>query len=404
MDAVQPSVRARQRQRAAHTGLPDQSLCQPLRPSLQLWAAQFAAVADLSKDALAWCTNWYIREETLTAAITRLVNYHHRLPLTSVWGGGTLSSSDGQRFPVSVRSKSAVALPRYFGYGRGATFYTWTSDQYSQYGSKVIVTTVREATHVLDGILDNQTDLPIAEHTTDTAGYTELVFALFDLLGLQFSPRIRGIGDQRLYRMDRHATYRHLEPALKGVVRRELILKHWDDMLRLTGSLRHGWVTASLYISKLQAYPRQGTLVQSLQEYGRLVKTVFILRYLSDEAFRRRINVQLNKGEALHALRKFLFFANEGTIRKREDEDQRVQVGCPNLLTNAIVVWNTVQMARVIKDLKADGYSVSDEDIAHVSPARFRHINPYGKYSFDVGDPLSDTPLDLEQQSLPGFA
>ena len=79
------------------------------------------------------------------------------------------------------------------------TFYTWTSDQFSQYGTKVIPATVRDATYVLDEILDNETELPILEHTTDTAGYTEIVFALFDLLGLQFSPRIRDLGDQRLY-------------------------------------------------------------------------------------------------------------------------------------------------------------------------------------------------------------
>ena len=114
--------------------------------------------------------------------------------------------------------------------------------------------------------------------------------------------------------------------------------------------------------------------------------------------------MQLNKGEALHALRKFLFFANEGQIRKREDEDQRVQVGCLNLVTNAIVVWNTVQMARVIEDLRAEGETVPDEDIAHISPARYGHINPYGKCSFDVGDPLGDTLVDLEQQLLPGFS
>ena len=83
------------------------------------------------------------------------------------------------------------------------TFYTWTSDQFSQYGTKVIPATVRDATYVLDEILDNETELPILEHTTDTAGYTEIVFALFDLLGLQFSPRIRDLGDQRLYRLDR---------------------------------------------------------------------------------------------------------------------------------------------------------------------------------------------------------
>ena len=45
----------------------------------------------------------------------------------------------------------------------------------------------------LDGLL---------EHTADTAGYTEIVFALFHLLGLQFAPRIRDLGAQRLYRLD----------------------------------------------------------------------------------------------------------------------------------------------------------------------------------------------------------
>ncbi len=68
-----------------------------------------------------------------------------------------------------------------------------TSDQFSQYGSKVAPSTSRDATYVLDEILDNETELPIVEHATDTAGYTEMLFALFDLLGLQFAPRIRSI-------------------------------------------------------------------------------------------------------------------------------------------------------------------------------------------------------------------
>jgi TnpA family transposase len=147
-----------------------------------------ADISHLSYEQLAWTTNWYIREETLKAATTTLVNSHYREPLARIWGGGMLSSSDGQRFPATVESKRAVALPRYFGYGQGMTFYTWTSAQFSQYGSKPIPSTVRDATYVLDAILDNQTELDIVEHTTDTAGYTEIVFALFDLLGLRFFP------------------------------------------------------------------------------------------------------------------------------------------------------------------------------------------------------------------------
>jgi TnpA family transposase len=43
-----------------------------------------------------------------------------------------------------------------------------------QYGTKVISSTIRDATYVLDEILNNETDLTILEHTTDTAGYTDL--------------------------------------------------------------------------------------------------------------------------------------------------------------------------------------------------------------------------------------
>jgi TnpA family transposase len=154
-----------------------------------------AQMAEIPADRLAWCTTWYLRAETLTAATNALVNFHHRLPLSQHWGGGTLSSSDGQRIPVAGKIRQATALPRYFRH-QGVTFYSWTSDQLSQYGTKVIPATVRDATSVLDAILDNEIELTILEHATDTAGYTELVFALFNLLGLPFAPRLRDIGDQ----------------------------------------------------------------------------------------------------------------------------------------------------------------------------------------------------------------
>jgi TnpA family transposase len=126
---------------------------------------------------LEWAWEQYCREPPLTAASASLVDYHHRLPLAGAWGTGELSSSDGQRFASRTRGPGTAALPRYFGHRRRRLqIYSWTSDQYSQYASKVIAATVRDATHTLDGILDNQTVLPIAEHTTDTHGYTEMIF------------------------------------------------------------------------------------------------------------------------------------------------------------------------------------------------------------------------------------
>jgi len=133
---------------------------------------RMARIAETPHHRLAWCNTWYVRDETLKAATPTLVNFHYHQPLSRYWGGGALSSSDGQRFPVSGKVRHATALPRYFGYGRGVTFYTWTSDQFSQYGTKVISATVRDATYVLDEILDNETELPLVEHPTDTARYT----------------------------------------------------------------------------------------------------------------------------------------------------------------------------------------------------------------------------------------
>lgn len=312
------------------------------------------------------------------------MNFQYHLPLSQFWGGGTLSSSDGQRFPVSVKNRLAVSLPRYFGYGQGVTFYTWTSDQFSQYGTKVTPSTMRDSTYVLDEILDNETELPILEHTTDTAGYTELVFAVFDLLGLQFSPRISDLGSQRLYRAYPDNKYKNIESLLSGTIKTEKILMRWDDMLRVVGSFKLGWVSASLFLNKLKSFPQQNDLASSLSEYGRMIKTIFILRYLQNQQYRRKINNQLNKGERLHDLRRFLFFAHQGTIRQRQDEELTNQASCLNLITNAVVTWNTIYMEAVINQLKSEGYQINNEDIQRLSPTRYEHINPYGTYQFDL--------------------
>ena len=206
-----------------------------LAQATNLGLSRMATIANLSYDRLVWFTNWYLREDTLQEANKTLVNFHYHQWLSQSWGGGTLSSSDGQRFPVAVKNRQAVSLPRYFGYGKGLTFYTWTSDQHSQYGDKVTPSTMKDAPYLLDAILDNETELNILEHTTDTAGYSDVMFALFDLLGLQFSPRLKALKSKCLYLINKEIKYPNLKPLFKGKIRTEYILNRWDDLLRVVG-------------------------------------------------------------------------------------------------------------------------------------------------------------------------
>ena len=171
----------------------------------------------------------YLRSETLKAANTALVNFHHRLPLSSAWGQGISSSSDGQRFAVQASSLLASFYPRYFGYyDRAITVYTHVSDQFSAFSCRAISCSPREAIYVLDGLLENDTLLRPREHYTDTHGFTEHVFALCYLLGFSFMPRLKDLKDQQLWRIDRKASHGAIEPLFSGTADTAVISEQWD--------------------------------------------------------------------------------------------------------------------------------------------------------------------------------
>nr|WP_307695128.1 Tn3 family transposase [Nocardia beijingensis] len=83
-----------------------------------------------------------------------IIGYNQRLPLTSACGTGTLSSPDGQRFPTRGKSTTARVANQWFA-AEGLSTYTHVTDQHTTYGTKVIITTRREAHYVLDEILGN---------------------------------------------------------------------------------------------------------------------------------------------------------------------------------------------------------------------------------------------------------
>jgi TnpA family transposase len=218
-------------------------------------------------------------------------------------------------------------------------FYTHISDQYAPFSAKVVNVGVRDSTYVLDGLLYHESDLRIEEHYTDTSGFTDHVFALMHLLGFRFAPRIRDLGDTKLYIPKGDTCYDALKPMLGGTLNIKVIRAHWDEILRLATSIKQGTVTASLMLRKLGSYPRQNGLAVALRELGRIERTLFILDWLQSVELRRRVHAGLNKGEARNALARAVFFNRLGEIRDRGSEQQRYRASGLNLLTAAIVLW-----------------------------------------------------------------
>ena len=329
---------------------------------------------------LTWLQAWHIRDETYSAALAELTNAQAGQPFAANWGDGATSSSDGQNFKAGGRGQFAGQVNLKYGQEPGVQFYTHISDQYAPFHCKVINATVRDATHVLDGLLYHESDLRIEEHYTDTAGFTDHVFGLMHLLGFRFAPRIRDLADKRLYIHGDAKRYPTLVGLIGGKVDVKHIGAHWDEILRLASSIKQGTVTASLMLRKLGSYPRQNGLAVALRELGRIERTLFALDWMQNVELRRRVQIGLNKGEAKNALARAVFLNRLGEIRDRSFENQRYRASGLNLVVSAVVLWNTVYLERAVQALRDSGEIVDDKILQHLSPLGWEHVNLTGDY------------------------
>lgn len=137
------------------------------------------------------------------------------------------------------------------------------------FGEGGVISRVRDSTPVLDSLLYHETDLEITEHYTDTAGFTDHIFALMHLLGFAFAPSIQDLHDKRLFIHGKAELY----PGFPSIIfTTSLNLKeietHWHEVLRLASSIKQGTLTASLMMKKLASHPEQNGLAKALRESG----------------------------------------------------------------------------------------------------------------------------------------
>ena len=343
----------------------------------------------LRHERLSWVRQHYIRADTIARANARLVQAQSSIPLARAWGGGEVASADGLRFVVPVRTINAGPNPKYFRGGRGVTYYNLVSDHYSGLHAVVVPGTLRDSLYILDGLLEHETCLHPTELMADTAGYSDVVFGLFWLLGFQFSPRLADLGHLRFWRMDPAAHYGPLDPLARHTIRPRLIAQHWEELLRVAGSLHLGKLRASELMRTLQRGGRTSALSRAIAEVGRIAKTLHLLAYIDDESYRRRIQTQLNRGESRHAVARAVFFGKRGEIRKVYREGQEDQLSALGLVVNMIVLWNTMYTHRALEHLRKRRQSCLAEDVARLSPLTHEHINTLGSYRFALPEPVA---------------
>lgn len=341
-------------------------------------------IEGINYDRIRHISDWMFSEESQRAALTVVVNAISQLDVTKAWGEGKTSSSDGQRFSLSRKVLQQTYSQKFNDFA--LEFYTFVADNYAPFFSFPIECTDRDAPYVLDGLLYNETDLPLEEHYTDTHGYTENNFAAFAMLGRRFAPRIRGLHKQRIYRIDKNRDVKALSPLVDrrdSTIHMASIVEQWDRLGHFYASLECGHTTASTAMSRLNGFTQKNHFYRANRELGRIFKTEHILQYMSDKALRQRTRNGLLKGEQLHALARDLNYGKRGRITTRDLQEQKSSCSCLTLILAAIVYWQAKEINRVILQCNPKGSGIDLKLMAHISPITWDNVILYGEYVLD---------------------
>ena len=344
-------------------------------------------VPALERSRLSHVFQNYVRPETLAMANTPLVARQAGLLLAQAWGGGLGAAVDGMRFVVPVPAAFARPNRKFFGSKRGMTWLNAINDHGIGRGAKIVSGTVRDSLHMVDVIfgLDGG-ELPEIV-VSDTGSYSDVVFGLLELLGISYRPALADLPDQKGWRIKADADYGPLSTFARGRIDTAKIRRNWEDILRVVASIYTGTVRVYDVVAMLQRDGHPTALGEAIAMYGRTFKTLHILSYIdTDETYRRDIKGIRNLQEGRHALARKICHGRKGELYHRYERGLENQLGALGLVLNCVVLWTTVYLDAAVRQLKAQGYPVLDEDMARLSPFVSRHLGVHGTYSFVLPD------------------
>lgn len=335
----------------------------------------------MDRFAYAYLDSRHISHKGLDRAITELVNAYNRFDLPRHWGSGERASADGMKWDVYEDNLLAEYHIRYGGYG-GIGYYH-VSDTYIALFSRFIPCGTWEATFILDGLMDNPSDIQPQILHGDTQAQNAAVFGLAYLLGIELMPRIRRWRDYKIY-SGKVENSRFGWCFIDDQIDWKLITDYLPQMLRVAISIKLGRIAPSKILATLGSYSLQNPLYLAFRELGRAVRSIFLLRYIRDLEVRRFVDTAPNKSEQFNGFLRWSYFGGEGRIEENSRDEQRKRVKYNHLVANSLVFYNVYVMTKALRNLEARGVHFSKEVLEFINPYRTGHLHRYGEFVFDL--------------------
>ena len=329
----------------------------------------------------------------LEAALNDIINEYIRFELPRFWGRGQSAIADGTHIELRKNNLMREQHIRYGGYGGIA--YHHISDNYIALFSNFISCGVWEAVYIFDGLLQNKSDIQPDTLHADTQGQSEPVFGLALLLGIKLMPRMRNWNDITFYRPDDSFHCNHIDRLFTETINWKLIQTHWQDMMQVILSIEAGKVLPSMLLRKLGTRSRKNKLYQAFRELGRVERTLFLMDYLSNTELRRSIQAETTKIESYNSFLDWVAFGG-AVIKSGDPEEQEKQLKYMNVIANAIMFSNIVDLTDILNQMIAEGITVTPSLVGKISPYIRQHIRRFGQYTLN----MDDKPGDLKPEKI----
>lgn len=336
------------------------------------------SVKGLDRFKLAFVNQRHITEANLNDAITTVINAYVEFPLQELWGSGKSASADGMKWDLYPQTLMSEYHIRYGGYG-GIGYYL-VSDNYIALMSRFTTCGSWEGHYILDFLQENKSDVQPDKLHADTQGQSTAIFGLAYLLGIELMPRIRNWKDQHLFRPSPQSRYQNIEELFTANVEWDLIGNMLPDMMRVAVSVKTGHLLPSDILRRLNSSSRKNKMYFAFRELGRVVRTMFLLRFISDVDLRRMIQAATNKSERFNQFVQWISFGGDSVIAENTRDEQRKFIKYNHLVANLLVFHNLVTLSSALERLRQAGLNASDDAIATLTPYQTEHINRFGNY------------------------
>lgn len=336
----------------------------------------------------------HVTEQRLIKTSNHIVNGYNLFELPKRWGPGDSASVDGTFWDMYSQNLLAAHHIRYGRYG-GVGYYH-VSDQYIALFSNFISSAVYESVYLLDGIVENDSDIKINKVYGNSWAQSEVLFGLAFLMCIAIMPRIKRFKHLRYYKADPNNFYEHIQKIFtEKPIDWELIRTHYYDMLRVVISIQKGKVKSSTILRRLCSKSRKNKLYYAFRELGRVVRTEFLLNYIHDPELRRTIQAATCKSEEFIEFIAWVRFGGGGVIADNLRFSQRKITKFNHLLAYILIFHTVVHQTKAVNKLRQNGMKIPDEVLTGFSPYWRDHLNRFGMFTLDMGRNTAGIDYDL---------